>query len=379
MRLLFTWLAVTLFFLVNGVSGVDTDGVPVFLKEGDSVTLHTDVKTNQQEKIKWYFNDFRIAEITGDQSKICTDVQCKERFRDRLKLDPTGSLIITNITNTDSGNYTQQIINSKDRTKIFSVSVYGVSAAERDESVKEEESFTLDPGETKNSNDVMTWYFNDTRIAEITGDQSEICTDDQCEERFRDRLKLDHQTGSLTITNTTTTDSGFYKLQISSFSITRVKRFSVSVISVSDSGLSSAAVAGIVVVVVVLLVAAAAVAAGVVYCRRRSHTAVPQNENDVNNPAHNQPNAPPNQIPLLERNRNEAGEADEAHEDDEADEAREDDEAGEADEAREDDEADEAHEDDEADEAHEDDEADEAREADEAGEADEARQLRQPQ
>ncbi len=109
------------------------------------------------------------------------------------------------------------------------VCVSDVPAAERYE-IKEGESVTLDSGEIKLPNYVMAWYFNET---EITGDQSEICTDDQCKERFRDRLKLDHQTGSLNITNIRTTDSGVYKLQIiigdSSFSITRVKRFSVSV------------------------------------------------------------------------------------------------------------------------------------------------------
>ncbi|XDV23525.1 hypothetical protein PO909_028071, partial [Leuciscus waleckii] len=102
--------------------------------EGDSVTLKTGVKTNQQEKIKWYFNDIRIAQITVDQSKICTDVQCTERFRDRLKLDhQTGSLNITNITNTHSGVYELSIISSRASimTK-FSIFVRGVPAAERD-------------------------------------------------------------------------------------------------------------------------------------------------------------------------------------------------------------------------------------------------------
>jgi len=58
--------------------------------EGDSVTLNTGVQINQQDSIRWYYNDIRIAQISGDQSKICTDVQCNggdERFRDRLKLD----------------------------------------------------------------------------------------------------------------------------------------------------------------------------------------------------------------------------------------------------------------------------------------------------
>jgi len=119
------------------------------------------------------------------------------------------------------------------------VCVSGVSAAEQEyeikrKTVKESESVTLYTGVKRNLNDSVMWYFNEIRITQITGDQSQICTDDQCKERFRDRLKLDHQTGSLTITDTRNTHSGVYKLQMiiinSSFSISRVKRFSVSVI-----------------------------------------------------------------------------------------------------------------------------------------------------
>ncbi|XDV23637.1 hypothetical protein PO909_028129, partial [Leuciscus waleckii] len=191
--------------------------------EGDSVTLNTGVKINQQDDIRWYYNNTLIAQITGDQSNICTDVQCNEgteRFRDRLKLDhQTGSLTITNTTNTDSGEYKLQIIGiTNDNETIFSVMVTGVSAAERDEmkrkSVKEGESVTLDPGVTKHTKNVITWYFSDIHIAVITGDPNKTCADVQCKERFRDRLKLDHQTGSLTITNTRTSDAGEYQLQI---------------------------------------------------------------------------------------------------------------------------------------------------------------------
>ncbi len=95
--------------------------------------------------------------------------------------------------------------------------------------MKEGESVTLDSPVEKNNNHLLTWYFNDTRIA---GDQSKICTDVQCKDRFKDRLDVD-LFGSLTITNTRTTDSGLYTLQIiisdSCFSITREKRFSVTV------------------------------------------------------------------------------------------------------------------------------------------------------
>uniref|UniRef100_A0A671R122 Immunoglobulin domain-containing protein n=1 Tax=Sinocyclocheilus anshuiensis TaxID=1608454 RepID=A0A671R122_9TELE len=216
--------------------GVDTDILPVSVIEGDSVTLYTDIETIQQEEIIWYFNDIPIADITGDQSKNCTDVQCNngaERFRGRLKLDhQTGSLTITNINTTDSGLYTLQINSSSESLLLVCVSDAPEQDKMKTKSVKEGESVTLDPGVVKTTNYLMKWLFNGIRITEINGDISFNCTDVQCNngaERFRGRLRLDHQTGSLTITNTRTTDSGLYKLQISSSRFTIIKSFIVNV------------------------------------------------------------------------------------------------------------------------------------------------------
>ncbi len=89
------------------------------------------------------------------------------------------------------------------------VCVSGVSAfVQKELSVKEGESVTLDPGVMKNPNDLMAWHFNETFIAVITGNHSKICMDYQCVLRFSGRLTVDHQTGSLTIMNIRTTDSG---------------------------------------------------------------------------------------------------------------------------------------------------------------------------
>ncbi|KAI2644864.1 Enolase [Labeo rohita] len=71
-------------------------------------------------------------------------------------------------------------------------------------------------------------------IAKISGETSEI--DDGPDGRFRDRLKLDHQIGSLTIINIRTEHAGVYEVDISRRSSETEIRFTVTLSVFGDTG-----------------------------------------------------------------------------------------------------------------------------------------------
>ncbi len=104
-------------------------------------------------------------------------------------------------------------------------------------SVLEGDSVALNSGFTEMMDyNLILWRFGaeNTLIAEISVmDGSMTVYDDVLDERFRDRLKLDHQTGSLIITNTRTEHTGLYKLQTNSVS----KSFSLTVYGELNIGL----------------------------------------------------------------------------------------------------------------------------------------------
>ncbi|XP_048034305.1 SLAM family member 9-like [Megalobrama amblycephala] len=98
-------------------------------------------------------------------------------------------------------------------------------------SVMEGDSVTLYTDLTEiHEGDNILWKYGaeNSQITKMNKKNQTFSTFDFSDERFRDRLKLDDQTGSLTITNITTEHAGVYQLDISGAKLT-TKTFSVSV------------------------------------------------------------------------------------------------------------------------------------------------------
>lgn len=110
--------------------------------------------------------------------------------------------------------------------------VFGVDTEEvKSVSVMEGENMTLYTDLTElQRDDLILWSFGDkgTQIAELNKSAKNITLSEN-NKRFITRLKLNEQTGSLTITNIKTTDSGLYKAQIIGNKVSK-KTFNVIVI-----------------------------------------------------------------------------------------------------------------------------------------------------
>ncbi|XP_016308416.1 uncharacterized protein LOC107662818 [Sinocyclocheilus anshuiensis] len=210
----------------------------ISVMEGDSVTLNTGRTEMDYNEIHWNFGltNTCIAEIIKCFERFSTFDVLDGRFRNRLKLDhQTGSLTITNTRSTHSGLYGVEIIRNRTVTTYrFNVTVSGVFAdsdAVQSVSVMEGDSVSLQTNSELQTEDEITWTFghSETRIADINTKHRIFSTFDVLDGRFRNRLKLDHQTGSLIITNSRTTDSGLYQVTIISSMRQITNRFNLTV------------------------------------------------------------------------------------------------------------------------------------------------------
>uniref|UniRef100_A0A8C2ISL0 Ig-like domain-containing protein n=1 Tax=Cyprinus carpio TaxID=7962 RepID=A0A8C2ISL0_CYPCA len=202
------------------------------VKKDSSVTLINDLtEVMDGDLIQWRvgLKGPLIAEFNVlDKTSSVYDDGFYGKFKDRLKLDSqTGSLTITNTRSTDS--IFELKINLM--KMVFLLSVF------EEISVTEGDSVTLNSGRTEMDYNEIQWRFGltSTLIAQISvkNDMSEVY-DDVLGGIFKNRLKLDHQTGSLIITNTRNEHSGKYYLhtdKVKFYNLTVYARLPVPVIS----------------------------------------------------------------------------------------------------------------------------------------------------
>ncbi|KTF86408.1 hypothetical protein cypCar_00043733 [Cyprinus carpio] len=287
---------------VHGVFSLD--GVKkISVRDGDPVPLQTRVTDiTGNDVIEWTFGPQNTSIVKTDRvnGRIIYN-EDDVRFTNTLHLDiKTGDLTISNTKTDVAGLYHIKIIKSMYTIqKSFSVTVSAQSGAPSgicgagvglvvwavtvffaarsvfgadgvksvSVSVMVGDSVTLHTDDTEIQGVLeLVWKIQGENkfIAEIDKEINKLSVPGNDEEPFRGRLKLDDQTGSLTITNLTTTDSRVYELQIKNSRETKSKIFNVDV---SESGLSLGVVIGI--VAAVLLVVAVAAGVIVMICKSK--------------------------------------------------------------------------------------------------------------
>ncbi|XP_065099566.1 uncharacterized protein [Paramisgurnus dabryanus] len=251
-------------FSLNAVFGEE-----VSVLEGNVVSFNTGVTDIRKVYLIWLYRGAIIAKMNeGNINLYDTDDGI---FEDRLQLNnQTGSLTINDIRTKHAGLYQQKIISNETFIKTFSLTVQDVFFAGV-ENKREGDSVTLNTGVTEiKKHNLMTWMFGpsnpDVRLAEIIINDS-ISYD--FDERYRDRLHVDHQTGSLTIRDLKTTDTGVYQLQISNIKETIYKRYNVFV-AAAEPALSALYIGLICAAVLLPILGAIILAVAIGYRRKYS-------------------------------------------------------------------------------------------------------------
>ncbi|KTF87929.1 hypothetical protein cypCar_00043227 [Cyprinus carpio] len=235
------------------------DGVKsVSVNEGESVVLQNDAAELQKDDLLiWRFGDegILLAKIDVETNNHLLNDD-DERFRNRLQLNQTGSLTITNARTEHAGLYEVQI-RGRGSSKQFLVSVRAdlssaviagivvavllvaglltavviyyrrritevknqeVTVEEEKVSEMEGRTVALKTGTKLHDGDEIKWWFGDdnnpiTKFSEWTITDADINCD-VTDERFRNKVQMGGKSGDLIISYIRTIHSGVYKVQI---------------------------------------------------------------------------------------------------------------------------------------------------------------------
>ncbi|TRY74117.1 hypothetical protein DNTS_026666, partial [Danionella cerebrum] len=204
--------------------GAGTADITVDLKEGDGVSLLTDVTLTPGDHVMWYFKTQLIAEMFENVPEVNMDESFHETFRDKLKLEEqSGSLTISNISTACSGDYMLWIMRDDNDPPFFVVTVRSASPAEQHEmknkSVTEGDPLSLDSSDIyrgKIGAERVKWFFNGSPMEPEP-------------QEIGDVPLVDSSSGSLIISNTRISDSGEYEVNVIYNRFIIIRRFYVTV------------------------------------------------------------------------------------------------------------------------------------------------------